>query len=262
MNTILEKLYENRRDRVSITELRGLCNELFTTSFGSTNIDMAIIAFGTFLEVMQFHPSISERWLTMATTHNLLSLCVNEGEKDDKSTNSYDPYVSPYQTFGTIIQEQPRWNMLCLCCYRWTGCEDVNVENVENNDENLNENGLAYKYPIYQRIDRLNNKYLWSPSDGVIVNSDEPNKIYTAIWKMVNEFYKNKTNINLHAIVYGIYVSFQAVKNLCISNDISKRNSMIIKTMNGYIKYFLKCEQMLRLSLTHGDITFIYGKYV
>lgn len=252
MNAILEKLYENHRDRISIVELRGLCSDLFTTAFGSTNIDTAFIAFGTFLEVMQFHPSIGERWLTMATTQNLFSLSMNE-EVDKSSTSSDDP-CPQYQTFGTIIQDQPQWNMLCLCCYQWSGCEDI-----ENNDEKLNENGLVYKYPIYQRIDRLNNKYLWSGTDGTIINFEDQNKIYTAIWKMVNEFYKNKNN-NLQAIVYGIYVSFQTVKNLYISNDLSKRNSIIIKTMNEYIKHFLKCEQMLRL-IGNPDIQFIYGKY-
>lgn len=236
MIAILEKLYENRRDRVSIAELRGLCSELFMTVFGSTNIEMAIIAFGTFLEAMQLHPTIAERWLTTATTHPLFTLAINEtNEKNEES-------MPRYQTFGTI--QQSRWDVLCLCCHQWTGCEDT---------ENLNENGLTYKYSIFQRIDRLVEKYLSLPT----LTSLDDNQLYTAIWKMVNEFYID-TNKNITGTLYGIYVSIQTIKNLCTAS----LNETTMKIVNGYIKHFLKCEQIVgSRSDQQDDIQFIYGKY-
>lgn len=244
MNDILDKIYVNRRECISHTDLRGLCYEFFNEMVGNPNIDIAVIAFGTFLELMQFHPTIGERWLTITSTHNLFSLLLVNNKTIDQSSTSY-------QTFGTMIvpsmNHDSKLNFLCLCCYRWFGCEDENT---------LNENGMVYKHPIYQRVDRVIDKYFKEET----VDIEDHNQIYTIFWSMANEFYTgaNDTNVNVQGIVYGFYITFYALKSLC-NPSIGDNKAKIVKIMNSYIKSLLKYEQFVRIMKT--EMQYTYGKY-
>jgi hypothetical protein len=209
MNIVQEKLYENRRTFITYQELYTICKEFLSTVKNSQLIDIesVVLSFGTFLEVMVYHPSISERWLyTMINILNELRL-------------------NSYRTCNTIHENHNKYDCLKYC----VGCMCL---------PELSENGIIYKHPIDRKIDQLVSKHFSTNSEGIL-------EMYR-IYDMMNEYFESfdhYTQQYIDSIILGIYISIHAFRDLIKINEelnLEKLNLLFV----SYTKHLLRNERI------------------
>ena len=234
----MNKLYENQRTSISYNELNHIFQPILLTIKNGNIVDhdAFVISFGTFLEVMHFHPSSSERWLDVMTT------IVN------------DLYINSYQKYNTLNTFTTLNTSSNTCLWEWWKCFCT------ENDENIT-------YPIDKKIDHLIDKY-------DIAELLEMNKLYDMMSDFFDDYihhdknYEKYTTLYIDSLIIGIYISLTTLKTLLdiphphpntleeidLENSLSS-NEKFKRIAKGYIIHLLCNDRLDHM------ITFSYAKH-